>query len=124
MMRANGNPNVSFAASIAMYEGVDWPYDDTREVQEMWRMYVPPAGTWILIAGSKIRELCFMDQLPEDDNGHSVRSQWGGRTYCSGRWMFWKRRFRELAEDPVIDVQCREYAKRAYEAMDCLDDEA
>lgn len=76
-----------------MYEGVDWPYDDTRELREMWRMYLPPAATWIMIAGSKIRELCFMDQLPEDDNKHSVQSQWGGRTYCSGRWTFRKRRF-------------------------------
>jgi len=107
-----------------MYEGVDWPYDDTRELREMWRMYLPPAATWIMIAGSKIRELCFMDQLPEDDNKHSVQSQWGGRTYCSGRWTFWKRRFWELAWDTAIDIPCRVYAKTAHKVMDQLDDEA
>jgi len=124
MIHADRKPNVSFAASIAMYEGVDWPYDDTRELREMWRMYLPPAATWIMIAGSKIRELCFMDQLPEDDNKHSVQSQWGGRTYCSGRWTFWKRRFWELAWDTAIDIPCRVYAKTAHKVMDQLDDEA
>jgi hypothetical protein len=78
------------------------PYDDTRELKEEWWMYVPPAATWISIAGSKICKLCFMDQLPElpeDHNQHTVRSRWGGRTYCPERWVFWKQRFQQLAED-------------------------
>jgi hypothetical protein len=123
MLRADRRPNVSFPASIAMNDGVDKPYDDTRELKDEWRMYVPPAATWILIAGSKIRELCFMDALPEEDNGHTARLQWGGRTYCPGRWMFWKQRFQQLAEDTAIDVQCHEYAKQAFEYMDKLDGE-
>lgn len=43
---------VSFRASIVMDDGVDRPYDDTRELHEEWRMYVPLAATWILIAGN------------------------------------------------------------------------
>jgi hypothetical protein len=124
MVRANEKPKVSFPASIAMEEGLDKPYDETREAEEEWRMYLPPAATWILIAGSKLRELSFMDQLPEDDNQHSVRSRWGGRTYCPERWMFWKQRFQQLAEDTTIDVQCRKYAKQACDAMNDLDVEA
>jgi hypothetical protein len=77
MIRANNKPNVSFPASIAMDDGVDRPYDDTRELREEWRMYVPPV--------SKIGELCFLNELPENDNQHSVRSRWDGRTYCQGR---------------------------------------
>ena len=107
-----------------MDDGIDRPYDDTRELQEEWRMYLPPAATWILIAGSKIRELCFMDELPEDCNQHSVRVKWSARTFCEGRWRFWKQRFWQLAEDAVIDIRCREYAKQAYDAMDKLDNEA
>jgi hypothetical protein len=38
--------------------------------------------------------------------------------------MLWKQRFRQLAEDTALDAPCQEYAKRAYEAMDKLDDEA
>ncbi|CAD0083798.1 unnamed protein product [Aureobasidium vineae] len=71
MVHAGGNPNVSFPASIAMENSVNRPYDNTRELQEEWRMYIPPAATWILIAGSNIRELCFMDELPETVNNHA-----------------------------------------------------
>jgi hypothetical protein len=124
MARTKAKPNVSFVASIAMEEGIDMPYDDTRELKAEWRMYVPPAATWILIAGSKMRELSFMDQLPEDDNQHSVRSRWGGRTYCQERWAFWKQQFQHLAGNTAIDAHCRGYAKQAFEAMCKLDNEA
>jgi hypothetical protein len=123
MLRADRRPNVSFPASIAMDDGVDRPYDDTRELEDEWRMYVPPAAICMLIAGSKTRELCFMNELPRNDNQHSVRSRWGGRTYCPGRWSFWKQRFQQLAEDIAIDVQCRKFAKQAFECMDKLDGE-
>ncbi|KAH0015931.1 hypothetical protein KCU78_g8022, partial [Aureobasidium melanogenum] len=121
MARSDGNLDVSFPASIAMEMGVDRPYDNTRELQEEWCMYIPPAATWILIAGSKIREPCFMDELPEAANQHSIRSQWGGRTYCSRRWEFWKRRFKHLGEDTAIDDRCQGFTKQAYDAMDELD---
>ncbi|KAI4851586.1 hypothetical protein E4T44_02040 [Aureobasidium sp. EXF-8845] len=124
MVRANDKPKVSFPASIAMDEGLDKPYDEARELEEEWRMYLPPAATWILIAGSKMRELSFTDQLPENDNQHSVRSRWGGRTYCPERWMFWKQRFQQLVEDTRIDARCRAYARQALEAMDKLDNES
>ncbi|KAG9693694.1 hypothetical protein KCU95_g6347, partial [Aureobasidium melanogenum] len=123
MVRSDGNFDVSFPASIAMEMGVDRLYDNARQLQEEWRMYIPPAATWILIAGSKIRELCFMDELSEAANQHSIRSQWGGRTYCPRRWEFWKRRFEQLAEDAAIDGPCQQYAEQAYDAMAKLDAE-
>lgn len=123
MVRSDGNFSVTFPASIAMEMGVDRPYDNTRELQEEWRMYIPPAATWILIAGSKIRGLCFTDELPETANQHSIRCRWGGRTFCSRRWDFWKRRFQQLAEDTAIGDRCQGYAKQAYDAMDKLDAE-
>ncbi|KAH0363589.1 hypothetical protein KCU65_g7369, partial [Aureobasidium melanogenum] len=123
MARSDGTFDVLFPASIAMELGVDRPYDNTRELGEEWRMYIPPAATWILIAGSKIRELCYTEELPEAANQHSIRSQWGGRTYCSRRWEFWKQRFQQLAEDTAIDDRCQEYAKQAFGAMDKLDAE-
>lgn len=124
MVHVDKRPNVSFAASILLDEGIDRPYDDTRELQEEWRMYVPPAAMLMLIAGSKLRELCFMNQLLEDDNKHSVQSRWGGRTYCLERWTFWKQRFLQLAHDTAIDIPCRVHAKTAYREMGRLDDEA
>lgn len=45
MARSEGSFDVSFPASIAMEMGVDRPYDNTRESQEEWRMYIPPAAT-------------------------------------------------------------------------------
>lgn len=65
-----------------------------------------------------------MGEIPEIDNQHSVRSKWDGRTYCQGRWTFWKQRLRQLAEDTALDAPCQEYAKRAYEAMNTLNNEA
>jgi hypothetical protein len=38
MIRANDKPRVSFPASIAMEEGLDKAYDDTRELKDEWRM--------------------------------------------------------------------------------------
>ncbi|KAI5204342.1 hypothetical protein AUEXF2481DRAFT_27210 [Aureobasidium subglaciale EXF-2481] len=122
MLRSDGCPDLSFFASIAMDEGVDLPYDSKRELHEEWRMYVPPAATWIMVAGSKIRELCFVDELPEAANRHSVRSHWGGRTYCPARWRFWKQRFDELARDTSIDERCQDFATQAARAMERLDD--
>lgn len=45
MARSDGNFDVSFPASIAMEDGVDRPYDNSRELQEEWRMYILPAAT-------------------------------------------------------------------------------
>lgn len=98
-------------------------YDDSRELHEEWRMYIPPAATWILIAGRQTRELCSLKELPETANQHSIRSQWCGRTYCSWRWQSWKQRFQRLAEDTAMDDQCQRHAKQAYDAMDKLDAE-
>lgn len=58
MAHSDSDFDVSFPATIAMEDGINRTYDDSRELQEQWRMYIPPAATWMLIAGSKILELC------------------------------------------------------------------
>ncbi|THY25982.1 hypothetical protein D6D01_04667 [Aureobasidium pullulans] len=121
MAKTNNKPNMYLHASIAMVEALEKPYDETRESKEEWRMYIPPAATWIPIAGMMIRKFCFMEMLPDDVNQHVIRARWGGRTFCPERWTFWKERFLELSKDGGIDERCRQFAIEAVEAMEELD---
>jgi hypothetical protein len=145
---ADRSIDLTSAADTAMHEGIDRPYpgSDTicspareafwsgldpdliddhpkPEIREEWRRYVPAAATWILIAGEKIREYCFRNQLPEHANQDEpvVWEKNGDRMWCRASWMSWKQRFEQLAEGTEVDARCRDYAKKAYEVMDKLD---
>lgn len=119
LARADFDTGMQFHASNAMVEGVERPYDETREVQYEWRVYLPPAAIWILGAGEKLHSLCFEDVAGGIVNPPSPR--WPGRGFQPERWGVWKQRFADLASDVEIDERCRGFAARAAEKMGMLE---
>ncbi len=71
-------------AEASFMDGVEVPYE-TLEEQRRAETVVPPAATWIFLAGDKIYELCKLGKLDK------------GRGFSLGRWAIWKRRFSEIA---------------------------
>ncbi|KAI4717656.1 hypothetical protein E4T48_06132 [Aureobasidium sp. EXF-10727] len=70
--RAEFETFMPFHASIAMEIGIERPYDEKRELSNEWRMCLPPAATWILIAGDKLYKLCHGTLPCASANEHSA----------------------------------------------------
>lgn len=92
---------------------------------------MPPAATWILIAGSQIHALCKADHDRKDGapgvTPYHDEWLWGkGRGYSSERWAFWKKRFGEIAETEgeggKLGEGVRNVAATAAEKMGEIDD--
>lgn len=95
-----------YYASAAMQEGLEIGYAP-QSLSEEWRVFLPPAATWILIAGPKLRELCL--------NGHrSIAAK-------PEKWVLWKQRFSVFAESIEVDENCRSLSARAARHMEELD---
>ncbi|KAI9779301.1 MAG: hypothetical protein M1816_003614 [Peltula sp. TS41687] len=86
-------------------------------------MYVPPAATWILLAGEGILDFCRTD-FDRADGAKGATSYghewpWGkGRGFSMARWALWKTRFGEIAttqglKDDVKDIAARAAAEMA-----------
>lgn len=103
-----------FNASIALEVGLEESYspDEVRK----WRLYIPPAAIWLLIAGAKLHELCF-SAVPEASLRIITAKSWP-RTFCEERWAFWKQRLLEMAQPPGLDEECRELALRTIAKME------
>lgn len=97
-----------FHAEVSLMEGIEVPYQ-TPEQQRRAATNVPPAATWVLLAGEKIYELCTNDYDREDDKG---------RGYSLGRWALWKKRFRETAENQELTVVVKDIASKAASEME------
>lgn len=67
-------------------------------------MVVPPAATWILLAGEEIYRRCKYDQARI--NGKSMGLN-------LGRWALWKRSFGEIAMNQALDDTVKDTASRA-----------
>lgn len=85
---------------------------------------MPPAATWILIAGEQIHALCKADHDRKDGapgvTPYHEEWLWGkGRGYSLDRWAFWKRRFGEIAEIEMegLGKPIRYVAAKAAERM-------
>ena len=108
----------------SLMQGIEVPYR-SLEQQRRAVMYVPPASTWILIAGETIYKLCksdydFLDNGPGStpDNDEWL---WGkSRGYSLGRWSFWKKRFGEIAATEELKGDVKEIAARAAFEMEKL----
>ena len=113
---------MAFHAEISLMQGIEVPCQ-TPEQQRRAVMFVPPAATWILIAGKSIHELCKTDHNRRDDTPGSTpigdEWLWGKRRgYSSGRWGLWKSRFRESATAQGLKDNVKEIAARASSEMD------
>lgn len=97
---------------------------ETPEELEHTLMYVPPATIWIMLAGKTILQLC-------KDNYHrshprSVHNSdlWKGDLgFSVERWIFWKKRFGEIAALKGIPSHVAEISLRAMAEMQKIQDE-
>ena len=97
-----------FHAEVSLMEGIEVPYQ-TPEQQRRAITNVPPAATWVLLAGEKMYELCTNDYKREDDRG---------RGYSLWRWALWKKRFREIAENRELTDVVKDIASKAASEME------
>lgn len=94
------------------------PFDETREMADEWKMYIPPAALWITISGQAVHDLYFKDQgIEESKVVHRNRSS-------PQTWLQVKQRFAALAEQTDIDDHCRGLAKEAAEEMERIEQKA
>ena len=107
---AHGRQSIGmpFHAEVSLMEGIEEPYQ-TPQQQRRAATNVPPAATWILLAGEKIYELCTKDYDRDDDQG---------RGYSLERWALWKKRFRETAENQALTDAFKDIASRAASEME------
>lgn len=115
-------------AEISFMEAIEVPYTTPDQLRRA-AVYLPPAATWILLAGEKIHELCKSDLNREDGapgwNMNGDDSLWGkSRGYSLGRWAWWKRGFGEIATMERLQDRLKDFAARASAEMDRIESQA
>lgn len=115
---------MAYHAEASFIGGIEVPYQ-TPDQQREAEMYVPPAATWILLAGEKMYELCKSDynrrecaRIPYPMN------PWlwfGDRGYSLGRWEYWKQRFSEIAMTQGLQDSVKDIAARALSKMGMIE---
>lgn len=93
---------MQYFAWTAMDEGLESGYDPENLEQE-WRLLLPPVATWILIAAEKMQELC--------NKGYRNIEP------APGKWLLWKERFLALSASSRLDDRCRDLCVRAERRM-------
>ena len=99
---------MSFHAEVSLMEAIEVPYQ-TPEQQRRAATVVPPAATWILLAGGKVYELC---KSGKDENG---------RGFSMGRWALWKEKFGEIAANRELGDDVRNIASKAVSEMERIE---
>lgn len=95
---------MSFQAEVSFMDGVEASYR-RPEQQRRAITSVPPAATWVLIAGKKIYELCRTGKLEK------------GRGFSLDRWAWWKMRFGDIGSNLGLPVAVKTIARQAAEEM-------
>ena len=104
LARGQREIGMSLHAEVSLMEGIEYPYE-TKQQQRGAATVVPPAATWILLAGNKIYHLC---QEGKDDKR---------RGFSMGRWTLWKGKFGEIAGNEGLGQDVRDIASSAASAM-------
>ena len=115
---------MTWHAEASFVSGVEVPYQ-TPDQQREAEIYVPPAATWILLAGEKIHELCKSDyNRQERGRSSGAMASWlwcGDRGYSLGRWEYWKQRFGEIAMTQGFQDGVKDFAGRALSKMGMIE---
>jgi len=114
---------MSFFASVALIEGLEVSYPQDQIQQAI--MYIPPAATWIRLAGVSIHKLC-VDRHDSHATCGTLEPgctwEWtGGKGFSVERWQYWKRRLGELVAEQSLDEHLRSMAKEAEAKMDSIE---
>jgi hypothetical protein len=120
----NGDPSMgmSFYIEPCMREALEGRYGTPRP-QACAAMYVPPAATWILLAGGKIYQLCRDDYQRKDGRlvGHGLA--WEGYGFSLDRWALWKQKFGDTMRSEGLESTVQEYARNAAREMERIEDQ-
>ena len=100
LVHGQGVINMAFHAEVSLMEGIEASYH-TNEEQRRAATVVPPAATWILVAGNEIYQLC--------KNGQGEK----GRGFSLERWEVWRTKFKEIAANEGLGVDVRDVAAKA-----------
>lgn len=125
LARGKDHGGMAYHAEISLMQGIEGGCQ-TPDMQRCAAMYVPPAATWILLAGERIYELCKSD-FNRNDRRKGMwgdRGLWGkGRGYSLGRWALWKKTFGEIATTQGLPDGVKDLAAKATSEMDKIESE-
>ncbi|KAL8995237.1 MAG: hypothetical protein Q9169_004973 [Polycauliona sp. 2 TL-2023] len=96
---------MSFHADVSLAGDIEQTPYQTSEEQRGARVVVPPAATWILIAGQDLYDLC------------KAHAEVRERQYDLRRWALWKTRFLAIAVNEGLTDNVKGYAARAVSRM-------
>ena len=119
---------MDFHAEASFRTGIESPCETSEQLRDAV-MYVPPAATWILLAGETIYTLCKTDHKRDDGAPGSALSHedwfWGRRWgYSLERWTFWRERFGEISKVQNLKDDVKEVAARATLEMERIEKKA
>ena len=101
-------------AEDSLMDGLEEPYD-TPEQRRRAATVVPPASTWILLAGEAIYEFCKKEHKRREGLGQY------GRGYSLGRWVVWKEKFGLIGALGNLEQSVRRIAQKAASEMNRVD---
>jgi hypothetical protein len=93
-------------------EGIHRPYDtEHRAYPQEWKVLLPPAATWLIIAGAPIYRSCL--RTDDERSGRNVEDHY----LRKDRWEHWRIQLRDLATRDDLDDEYRGIAAYAVERM-------
>jgi hypothetical protein len=94
-----------------LMEGIESPHNDEHFVKaQEWKVLLPVATAWIMIAGKIIYKTCL------EDHGASLNLH-SKRVWNRSRWELWKEQLRVFENRQDFDEECRGCATRALAKM-------
>jgi hypothetical protein len=111
---------MGYFAEIGLKLGLEQDLTDPDN-QERTRMFVPPAATWILIAGRKIYQFC-VDKFNHSDPKTTASGNLRYQGYCLARWSCWKQAFNNIAS-MNLHRDVTDYSTQAVLMMELIESE-
>lgn len=82
-----------------------------------WRILIPAAATWLLIAGKAIYERCLLQDSEEAEECCTEKNEWSQGIWTMQRWCDWKKQLLLFSERVDFNDECRVYAAQAFVSM-------
>lgn len=98
-------------AEVSLLQGIEVPCE-TLEQQQRASVVIPPAATWIVLAGEEIYALCNTDHARNDRQG---------RGYSLRRWAAWKASFGRIMSNDALSDDVRDVAGKAISEMERIE---
>jgi hypothetical protein len=105
--------NLSAQADRFLADGIESSYNDAHFVKSQeWKVLLPVAVAWIVIAGKTIYKMCLEGHEPS--RHLNLRSK---RVWDKPRWEYWKEQLWGFERRDDFDDECRGCATRALAKM-------